>query len=70
MNGVLTDATHLGDAIAGLLCHERIMKELGKNARQYVIKNHSWEKIAKRVESEYLRLKTHSPIDEDICKVR
>ena len=69
-NGILTDATHLGEAIAGLLCDEQMQKELGKNARQYVIENHSWEKIAKRIESEYIRLKTHSPIDEDLCKVR
>ncbi len=69
-NGVLTDATHLGEAIAGLLCAEQVQKELGENARQYVIENHSWEKIAKRIESEYFRLKTHSPIDEDLCKVQ
>lgn len=69
-NGVLTNATHLGEAIAGLLCDDQMKKELGKNARQYVIENHSWDKIAKRVESEYLRLKTHSPINEDLCKAR
>lgn len=69
-NGMLTDAAHLGEAIAGLICDEKKQKELGENARQYVIENHSWEKIAKSVESEYFRLKTHSPIDEDPCKVR
>jgi len=58
-NGILTDATHLGEVIAGLLCDERMMKEIGKNARQYVIENHNWKKIAKIVESEYLRLMTH-----------
>lgn len=69
-NGLLTDATHLGEAIAALLCDKQMQMELGKNARQYVIENHSWEKIAKPVESEYLRLKTRSPTDEDFCKVR
>jgi len=69
-NGVLTDATYLGEAIAELLCDEQMQMELGKNTRQYVIENHSWEKITKRVESEYFRLKTHSPADEDLCKVR
>ena len=69
-NGVLTDAAHLGEAIAELLLNDQKQKELGKNARQYVIKYHNWEKIAKQVESEYLRLMTHSPIDEDLCKVR
>jgi phosphatidylinositol alpha-1,6-mannosyltransferase len=54
-NGMLTDAMHLGEAIAVLLCDEKKQKEIGENARQYVIENHSWEKIAKRVESEYLR---------------
>lgn len=59
-NGMLTDAAHLGEAIAGLLCDKRRQKELGENARQYVIENHSWDKIAKRIESEYLRLKIHA----------
>jgi glycosyltransferase involved in cell wall biosynthesis len=58
-NGMLTDAAHLGEAISGLLCDNQKQKELGENARQYVIENHSWEKIAKQVESEYLRLNTH-----------
>ncbi len=52
-NGVLTDATHLGEAIAGLLCDEQMQKELGENARQYVIENHTWENIAKQIELEY-----------------
>ncbi|PWB50008.1 MAG: hypothetical protein C3F06_12960 [Candidatus Methanoperedenaceae archaeon] len=68
-NGLLTEAPHLGETIAGLLCDEQMQKKIGENARQYVIENHSWEKIAKLVESEYLRLKTHSPIDEDPCTV-
>ncbi|MDO8726601.1 MAG: glycosyltransferase family 4 protein [Candidatus Methanoperedens sp.] len=55
-NGVLTDAKHLADAIIGLLCDEQRQKELGENARQYVIENHTWENIAKRIELEYLRL--------------
>ena len=68
-NGMLTDATHLGEAIAGLLCNGQMQRELGENARQYVFKNHNWENIAKRVESEYIRLMRHSPRDEDPCKV-
>ncbi|MCZ7393682.1 MAG: glycosyltransferase family 4 protein [Candidatus Methanoperedens sp.] len=55
-NGVLTDAEHLGEEIAVLLSDERRLKEIGKNARRYVIENHTWEKIAKRIEYEYLRL--------------
>jgi glycosyltransferase involved in cell wall biosynthesis len=58
-NGILTDASHLGEAIAELLLNDQKQKELGKNARQYVIKYHNWENIAKRMESEYLRLMTH-----------
>lgn len=58
-NGMLTDASHLGETIAGLLCDEQMQKELGENARQYVSENHNWENIAKRVESEYIRLRTH-----------
>jgi glycosyltransferase involved in cell wall biosynthesis len=64
-NGVLTDATHLGEAIAGLLCDEQMQKEIGENARKYVSENHNWENIAKLVESEYIRLMIHSPRDED-----
>ncbi|HLB69889.1 MAG: glycosyltransferase family 4 protein [Candidatus Methanoperedens sp.] len=56
-NGVITDADHLGEEISGLLNDEHRLRELGMNARKYVIEKHSWEKIAKRVESEYLRLK-------------
>ncbi|MCX9025943.1 MAG: glycosyltransferase family 4 protein [Candidatus Methanoperedens sp.] len=59
-NGVLTDAAHLGEAIAGLLCDKRKQNELGENARQYVIENHNWDKIAKQVEAEYFRLKMHT----------
>lgn len=55
-NGILTDAVHLGETIAGLLKDEQLLLELGKNARRYVIENHSWEKIAKRTEQEYLSL--------------
>ncbi len=68
-NGVLADADHLGEEIAGLLGNERKMKELGNNARRYVVENHNWEKIAKRLESEYFRLMRHSPINEVPYKV-
>ncbi len=55
-NGILTDANHLGEAIVALLSDRNLIMELGKSARMYVIKNHSWETIAKRIELEYLRL--------------
>jgi glycosyltransferase involved in cell wall biosynthesis len=67
-NGLLSDAPHLGETIAGLLRDERLQKELGKNARQCVLENHSWENIAKRVESEYIRLMT-SPRDKYPCRM-
>lgn len=69
-NGLLTEAAHLGETIAGLLCNEQMQRKLGENARKYVFENHNWENIAKLVESEYIRLMTHSPKDEDPCKVQ
>ena len=66
-NGLLTEATHLEETIAGLLCNEQMQRKLGENARKYVSENHKWEKIAKLVESEYIRLRTHLPINEDLC---
>ncbi len=58
-NGVLTDAGHLGEAIVELLSDRNLMMELGNRARIYVIKNHTWENIAKRIELEYLKLLKH-----------
>ncbi len=55
-NGVLSDHRHLGETIVMLLSDPALMKELGRNARAYVIRNHSWENIAKHTEHEYLSL--------------
>ncbi len=55
-NGVLTDAEHLGETIVTLLNDGQMMKVLGKNARKYIIENHTWENIAERTEHEYLKL--------------
>jgi glycosyltransferase involved in cell wall biosynthesis len=36
-------------AIIKLLKNEKLREEMGKNGREYVVKNHSWELVAKRV---------------------
>ena len=47
------------EAIVALLSDRNLMMELGNRARMYVIKNHTWENIAKRMELEYLKLLKH-----------
>lgn len=39
----------LAKAIVGLLKDKKIRVEMGKNGREYVVKYHSWEVVAKRV---------------------
>jgi len=58
-NGVLTDSDHLGEAIVALFSDRNLMIDLGNSARMYVIKNHNWENIAKRIELEYLKILKH-----------
>ena len=40
----------LSRAIIKLLKNEELRKEMGKNGRKYVVENHSWKKIAERIE--------------------
>jgi glycosyltransferase involved in cell wall biosynthesis len=47
----------LGSAIQTLLNNPKKMRRLGKCARNRVIENYTWEKIARRVEGEYLSLR-------------
>ena len=39
----------LAKAIIKLLKDEQLREEMGKNGREYVVKNHSWESVARRV---------------------
>lgn len=39
----------LGNAIVRLLKNEELRKQMGENGRKYVVENHSWENVAKRV---------------------
>jgi glycosyltransferase involved in cell wall biosynthesis len=39
----------LGNAIVRLLKDEELRKQMGENGRKYVVENHSWESVAKRV---------------------
>ena len=39
----------LAKAIIKLLKDEKLRKRMGKNGRKYVVKNHSWEAVAKKV---------------------
>jgi len=41
----------LAKTIIKLLEDEKLREEMGKNGREYVVKNHSWEMVARRVES-------------------
>ena len=55
-NGLIAKADRLGEEIVELLLDKKKLNEIGTNARKYVIENHSWDKIAECVESEYLRI--------------
>lgn len=39
----------LAEAIIKLLKDEKIREDMGKNGREYVVKNHSWESVARKV---------------------
>ena len=39
----------LADAIIKLLQNKELREKMGKNGRKYVVENHSWESVAKRV---------------------
>ncbi len=59
-NGLIADADDLGQEIIDLLSNKTKLNEFGINARKYVMENHSWEKIAERVENEYVRIIRHN----------
>ena len=51
--GILVDPENpedLSKAIIKLLKNEELRKEMGKNGRKYVVENHSWKKIAEKIE--------------------
>jgi glycosyltransferase involved in cell wall biosynthesis len=39
----------LAKAIIKLQKNEKLREEMGKNGREYVVKDHSWEAVARRV---------------------
>jgi glycosyltransferase involved in cell wall biosynthesis len=39
----------LANAVIKLLKDEKLREEMGRNGREYVVKNHSWESVARRV---------------------
>lgn len=39
----------LAEAIIKLLKDEKLREEMGRNGREYVVKNHSWENVAKKI---------------------
>ena len=39
----------LAKAIIKLLKDEKLREEMGRNGREYVVKNHSWEAVARNV---------------------
>jgi len=41
----------IAKAIIELLKNPRLRSAMGKNGRQYVVKNHSWNSVAKKVEN-------------------
>ena len=43
------DPEELAGAVVSLLKDEGLREEMGKNGREYVVKSHSWESVAKRV---------------------
>lgn len=50
--GVLVEPENpeeLAKAIVKLLKDEKLRAEMGRNGREYVVKNHSWESVARRV---------------------
>jgi len=50
--GLLTNPENpeeFADAIINLLKDEKLREDMGKNGREYVVKNHSWESVAKKV---------------------
>jgi glycosyltransferase involved in cell wall biosynthesis len=43
------NSEELGNAILKLLKDEGLRRQMGENGRKYVVENHSWESVAKRV---------------------
>jgi len=43
------NAEELAAAIIKLLREPELRRQMGENGRKYVVKNHSWESVAKRV---------------------
>jgi glycosyltransferase involved in cell wall biosynthesis len=50
--GILVEpenSEELAEAIIKLLKDEKVREEMGRNGREYVVKNHSWENVARKV---------------------
>ena len=46
----------IADICLKILKNDKLQKKIGKEARNYVVKNHSWEKISKETEKLYKKL--------------
>ncbi|MBU7011983.1 MAG: glycosyltransferase family 4 protein [Theionarchaea archaeon] len=44
-----TDPEEVADAVIMLLRDKILRKEMGKRGREYVVKNHTWEKVAQKI---------------------
>lgn len=48
--------TEISNAIIQLLADEKLRKELGKRAREYVVANYSWAAVARQTANQYCRI--------------
>ena len=50
-------AEQLAERLESVIVDEKLRKDIGKNARKWVVENHSWDLIAKRVTDVYDKLR-------------
>ena len=51
------NAEQLAEKLESVIVDEKLRKDIGKNARKWVVENHSWDLIAKRVTDVYDKLR-------------
>ena len=51
------NAEQLAERLESVIVDEKLRKDIGKNARKWVVENHSWDLIAKRVTDVYDKLR-------------
>lgn len=51
------NAEQLAERLESVIIDEKLRKDIGKNARKWVVENHSWDLIAKRVTDVYDKLR-------------